>query len=142
MDRMFADPAALMDRHGLSAKKSLGQNFLTDGVVARAVLEALPSDPGAIVEIGAGPGTMTRALAQSRQRVAAVELDQRLLPVLRREFVGQRNVEVVEGDALDLDLASLLPGWCSSRSPIASAQTPAAGAWPPWRFARWPMPRS
>ncbi|MFY9614699.1 MAG: 16S rRNA (adenine(1518)-N(6)/adenine(1519)-N(6))-dimethyltransferase RsmA [Candidatus Dormiibacterota bacterium] len=109
MDRMFADPAALMDRHGLSAKKSLGQNFLTDGVVARAVLEALPSEPGAIVEVGAGPGTMTRALAQSHQRVAAVELDQRLLPVLRREFAGQPNVEVVEGDALDLDLASLLP---------------------------------
>ena len=109
MDQLFVDPAAVMDRHGFGAKKSLGQNFLTDGVIARAVLDALPAEPSAIVEIGAGPGTMTRALGQTRDRVAAVELDPRLVGVLRRDFDGTPGVEIVAGDAIEMDLAALLP---------------------------------
>jgi 16S rRNA (adenine1518-N6/adenine1519-N6)-dimethyltransferase len=97
-----------MARSRLSAKKALGQNFLADGVVARAIIDALPAEPQSIVEIGAGPGTMTRALGQTRRRVAAVELDPRLLPVLRREVAGL-PVTVVEGDAMELSLAELLP---------------------------------
>jgi 16S rRNA (adenine1518-N6/adenine1519-N6)-dimethyltransferase len=108
MDAAFRDPSLTMARNRLTAKKSLGQNFLADAVIARAILDALPEEPGSIVEIGAGPGTMTRALGQSRARVAAVELDPRLLPVLRREVAGL-PVEVVEGDATELALAELLP---------------------------------
>jgi 16S rRNA (adenine1518-N6/adenine1519-N6)-dimethyltransferase len=108
VESTFRDPSATMARNRLSAKKSLGQNFLSDGVIARAIIDSLPADPGSIVEIGAGPGTMTRALGQTRARVAAVELDPRLLPVLRRE-VADLPVTVVEGDAMELPLGELLP---------------------------------
>jgi 16S rRNA (adenine1518-N6/adenine1519-N6)-dimethyltransferase len=106
----FRNPSATMARNRLTARKSLGQNFLVDGVAAQAVLDALPPEPGSLVEVGAGPGTMTRALAQTRDRVAAVELDPRLVPVLRAELAPFKDAIVVEGDALELPLAELLPG--------------------------------
>ncbi len=109
MEQSFRDPASTVARSGLSAKRGLSQNFLVDGVIARAVLDALPSQPGSIVEIGAGPGTMTRALGQTRSAVAAVELDERLLPVLSRETSDIPTVRVVAGDAMELPLARLLP---------------------------------
>jgi 16S rRNA (adenine1518-N6/adenine1519-N6)-dimethyltransferase len=105
----FRNPAATMTRNRLTAKKSLGQNFLVDSAMAQAILDALPPAPGSVVEVGAGPGTMTQALAQTRDRVAAVELDPRLVPVLRDELAAFKNAIVVEGDALDLPLAELLP---------------------------------
>jgi 16S rRNA (adenine1518-N6/adenine1519-N6)-dimethyltransferase len=106
----FHNPAATMARNRLTTKKSLGQNFLVDSVMAQAILDALPPKPGAVVEIGAGPGTMTRALAQTRDRVAAVELDPRLVPVLSAELAPFDGAVVVEGDVLELPLADLLPG--------------------------------
>jgi 16S rRNA (adenine1518-N6/adenine1519-N6)-dimethyltransferase len=109
VEPQFRSPIETLARRGLAAKRSLSQNFLADGVIARSILEALPAAPDSIVEIGAGPGTMTRALGQTRARVAAVELDPRLLPVLRREVAGASTVTVVEGDALKLPLAELLP---------------------------------
>jgi 16S rRNA (adenine1518-N6/adenine1519-N6)-dimethyltransferase len=108
MDATFRDPGLTLARNRLSAKKSLGQNFLADGVVARAIIDALPAEPKSIVEIGAGPGTMTRALGQTRERVAAVELDSRLLPLLHREVAGL-PVTVVEGDAMEVPLGELVP---------------------------------
>jgi 16S rRNA (adenine1518-N6/adenine1519-N6)-dimethyltransferase len=91
------------------ARKSLGQNFLVDGVVARQILDALPENPKALVEIGAGTGTMTKGLARAYGHVAAVELDSRLIPLLRHEVRALGNVQVVAGDALKVDIASLLP---------------------------------
>jgi 16S rRNA (adenine1518-N6/adenine1519-N6)-dimethyltransferase len=108
VDAQFRNPTTTMARNRLATKKSLGQNFLVDPEIARAILDALPAEPGSIVEIGAGPGTMTRALAQTRARVAAVELDPRLLPVLRRELRSLDGVSVVAGDALELQLGELL----------------------------------
>lgn len=105
----FRSPVETLARRRLAPKKSLSQNFLADGVIARSILEALPAEPGSIIEIGAGPGTMTRALGQTRGRVVAVELDPRLLPVLRRQVGGVDTVNVVDGDALKLPLAELLP---------------------------------
>jgi 16S rRNA (adenine1518-N6/adenine1519-N6)-dimethyltransferase len=105
----FRNPAATMARHRLATKKSLGQNFLVDSVMAQAILDALPAEPRSVVEIGAGPGTMTRALAQTRDRVAAVELDPRLVPVLEAELAPFPGAMVVGGDALELPLAGLVP---------------------------------
>lgn len=109
MDHAFRNPAADVARHGLSAKKSLSQNFLVDAVIGRGIVDALPAQPPYLVEIGAGPGTMTVALAEGRQAVAAVEIDERLAPILRRRVAGAPGVTVVEGDALKLDLAALVP---------------------------------
>ncbi|MEX2033951.1 MAG: rRNA adenine N-6-methyltransferase family protein, partial [Xanthobacteraceae bacterium] len=98
-------------RHGLSAKRSLGQNFLLDlnltGRIARA---AGPLDGVTVIEIGPGPGGLTRALiAEGAHKVIAVERDQRALSALAE--IAQRHpgrLTVVEGDALAFDAAPYL----------------------------------
>jgi 16S rRNA (adenine1518-N6/adenine1519-N6)-dimethyltransferase len=96
----------VISRHGLRAKRSLGQNFLLDlnltGRIARA---AGPFDGVTVFEIGAGPGGLTRALlAQGAQRVVAIERDERAvaaLAELAERYPG--HLDVVAGDALEFD---------------------------------------
>lgn len=100
-----------LEWHGIAPKKSLGQNFLHDPhllekIVAQADLR--PDD--VVLEIGAGTGNLTRLLAGRSRRVIAVEIDGRLVPLLREEFDGQPHVEIVHGDILELDLADRLCG--------------------------------
>ncbi|WP_088342464.1 MULTISPECIES: 16S rRNA (adenine(1518)-N(6)/adenine(1519)-N(6))-dimethyltransferase RsmA [Rhodomicrobium] len=99
---------------GLSAKKSLGQNFILDlNLTARIARSAGPLEGVTVVEIGPGPGGLTRSLlAEGAARLIAVEKDARCLPALEAiaaHWPGQ--VEIIEGDALDIDwAATLLPG--------------------------------
>lgn len=105
----FSDPAAMLSRHGLRAKRSLSQNFLVDSVLAAEIVAALPERPGELVEIGAGPGTMTRALAARRRHVVAIELDPRMIPLLNNQVRGAA-VRVVHGDALAVDISAEVDG--------------------------------
>jgi len=109
VDTAFRDPATVMAGRGLRARRSLSQNFLVDSVLAAEIVSGLPPQPRQLVEIGAGPGTMTRALAQERDLVVAIELDDRIIPVLRQQVRGLR-VEVVHGDALKVDITSQVDG--------------------------------
>lgn len=98
-------------RHGLSAKKSLGQNFLFDlNLTARIARAAEPLENITAVEIGPGPGGLTRALlALGARRVIAIERDERALAALAEiaaRYPGR--LEVVSGDALDTDIPTLL----------------------------------
>lgn len=96
-------PKELLERHGLQPKQSLGQNFLfDDNILARIVAAAEVGPEDAVLEIGAGLGTLTQHLAQSAGRVVAVELDVRLLPLLQAQLAGNDNVTVVHGDILEL----------------------------------------
>ena len=95
----------LLARHGLSPKKSLGQNFLVDPrvqerIVAAAELQA----EDVVVEIGAGLGALTARLADATKRVIAIDRDAQLVHVLRGELADRPNIEVVHGDALEFDL--------------------------------------
>ena len=130
-------------RHGLTPKKSLGQNFLFDlNLTARIARAAEPLENITVVEIGPGPGGLTRALlALGARRVVAIERDQRAIAAL--EEIGARypgQLEIVAGDALRLDprdqlgperarvvanlpyniATALLIGWLT------------AEPWPPW----------
>lgn len=98
----------IISRHGFSFKKSLGQNFLIDQNILGKIVSAagLDSTKGAL-EIGPGIGALTEKLAQSAKRVAAVEIDQRLLPILEEVLEPYPHVHVVHGDVLQLDLKSL-----------------------------------
>lgn len=95
--------------HGLSASRALGQNFLLD----EQLLDRIAAIPGplkdrAVLEIGPGPGGLTRALLRAGAQVAAIEMDRRCLPALAEleaAFPGQ--LRVIEGDALAIDPASL-----------------------------------
>lgn len=128
--------------HGLTARKSLGQNFLLDlNLTARIARASGPLEGATVVEIGPGPGGLTRALlAEGARRVIAIERDRRCLPALAQiaEAYPDRLV-ILEGDALEIDVAphldgparivanlpynvgtALLTGWLS------------APEWPPW----------
>jgi 16S rRNA (adenine1518-N6/adenine1519-N6)-dimethyltransferase len=99
--------------HGLAPKKALGQNFLFDlNLTAKIARSAGPLDGFTVVEIGPGPGGLTRALlAQGAERLVAIERDPRCLPILSEisdAYPGR--LDVVEGDALKLDLAQLASG--------------------------------
>jgi 16S rRNA (adenine1518-N6/adenine1519-N6)-dimethyltransferase len=93
----------------LTPKKSLGQNFLLHPDQARRLVAALElAGRETVVEIGAGLGSLTFFLAQSAPRVLALELDQRLLPILLHEVLaGLSNVQVVSQDALHFDFLAL-----------------------------------
>lgn len=99
--------------HGLAARKSLGQNFLLDLNLTRRIARAAgPLEGQTVLEIGPGPGGLTRALLmEGAARVVAVERDQRCLAALA-EIVASYpgRLEVIEGDALSLDPLAMLEG--------------------------------
>jgi 16S rRNA (adenine1518-N6/adenine1519-N6)-dimethyltransferase len=99
----------LLRVHGVRLKKSLGQNFLGDPVwLNRIVAAAGVAATDTVLEIGAGAGSLTRPLAQAAQRVLAVEIDGRLLPVLHAVLAELANVHLHHGDILEQDLGQLL----------------------------------
>jgi 16S rRNA (adenine1518-N6/adenine1519-N6)-dimethyltransferase len=104
------DPRRVLARHGLAAKKSWGQNFLHDrSVLARIVAAVGATADDVVVEIGAGLGTLTVALAQATpapRRVLAVERDPDMQRVLAAELAGDARVEVIGADALTFDYAA------------------------------------
>lgn len=100
---------AVLSRHGFSFSKALGQNFLIDSTVCPRMAEAAVCSPeDGVLEIGPGIGVLTAQLGLRAKKVVAVELDKRLLPVLEETLGEFDNIEVVNGDVLKLDLASLL----------------------------------
>jgi 16S rRNA (adenine1518-N6/adenine1519-N6)-dimethyltransferase len=103
------DPRAVLRRHGLRPKKSWGQNFLINLDLAERIADAVAASGAACaIEIGAGAGTLTAALAARLPRVVAVERDPELAALLEAERAGGRlgdNVEVVPADAATFDYA-------------------------------------
>src|SRR5947209_8214776 len=90
-------------------KPKLGQNFLRDARTAERIVDALGDiSSRTVVEIGPGPGILTQVLAQRAARLIAVELDRVLTAQLRMQFSRQPNVEIIEGNVLDVSLAGLL----------------------------------
>lgn len=99
----------LLARHGFRFSKSMGQNFLIENWVPRDIADASGAGPGVgVLEIGPGIGPLTAQLAQRADRVAAVELDTALLPILAETLSGFGNVAVIPGDVMKLDLSALV----------------------------------
>jgi 16S rRNA (adenine1518-N6/adenine1519-N6)-dimethyltransferase len=102
--------ADLMERHGVRPSRALGQNFVVDpNTVRRIARLAAVGEGDSVVEIGAGLGSLTLALAETGASVTAVEIDRRLLGVLH-EVLEPTDVRVVEADALEADWPALLAG--------------------------------
>lgn len=98
--------------HGLDAKKRFGQHFLLDLNLTRRIARAAGSlGGGTTIEIGPGPGGLTRALLlEGAARVVAIEIDPRAIAALRElQAASDNRLEIVEGDALKIDIASLGP---------------------------------
>ena len=102
----------VIQRHGLDAKKSLGQNFLFDlNLTQKIARTAGPLEGVTVIEVGPGPGGLTRAiLSLGAKKVIAVERDSRCLPALAEiEAHYPGRLEVIEGDALKTDFEALVP---------------------------------
>jgi 16S rRNA (adenine1518-N6/adenine1519-N6)-dimethyltransferase len=128
-------------RHGLAAKKSLGQNFLLDGNLLDRIARVPGPLAGATVyEVGPGPGGLTRALLRAGANVVAVERDDRALPALAElAAVADGHLTVIGGDAMALDAAALTggPAHIVANLPynIGTAllvRWLSAAVWPPW----------
>lgn len=100
---------AILRKYGITAKKSLGQNFLVDANVLRNIVRIAELDKEkGVLEIGPGIGALTQHLAEAAGRVVAVEIDRRLLPVLDETLASCDNVTVIHGDVLKVDLAAII----------------------------------
>lgn len=105
---MVAAPEAAR-RYGVRPSKSLGQNFLVDpNTVRRIVRLAEVGGEDRVLEVGAGLGVLTVALAEKATTVVAIEFDRALLPPLREATGGRDNVEIVSGDAMKLDYQKIV----------------------------------
>ena len=94
---------------GITPRKSLGQNFLTDDDSARRIVRLAGIKPEEMAfEIGPGIGALTRHLAQTARHVIAIELDRNLIPILQQELASATNITILQADALAVDFASLL----------------------------------
>lgn len=116
---------SLLLKHGFHFSKRMGQNFLIAGWVPREVAAASGcGKENGVLEIGPGIGPLTEQLAACAGRVAAVELDRKLLPVLAETMAEHPNVEIVQGDILKLDIPAMVDEKLSGLHPIACANLP------------------
>jgi 16S rRNA (adenine1518-N6/adenine1519-N6)-dimethyltransferase len=98
-----------LERLGVEPKKSLGQNFMVQPAVLERMADAADLSPAdTVLEVGAGLGALTEALAGRARRVVALEIDGRFIPALEERFANRPHVEIVQADALEADLAALL----------------------------------
>lgn len=108
----LSDPGKIKEiltRHGFHFSKALGQNFLINPTVCPRMAEASGAgECRGVIEVGPGIGVLTWELAQVAPKVAAIELDERLFPVLEETLSQCSNVTVVPGDVMKLDLHQLI----------------------------------
>lgn len=99
----------IFERHGFSFNKNLGQNFLVNPSVCPKIAEMGNARRGwGILEIGTGVGVLTHELAKRADKVAAVEIDSRLIPVLEETLAEHDNVKIINEDVMKADLAKII----------------------------------
>ena len=99
---------AVLQKYNFSFQKKFGQNFLIDThVLDKIIRSAEITKEDMVVEIGPGIGTMTQYLACAAGKVAAIEIDKALIPILEDTLEGYENVQVINGDVLKVDIAKL-----------------------------------
>jgi 16S rRNA (adenine1518-N6/adenine1519-N6)-dimethyltransferase len=109
IDASFPDVRSLLRQHHLDPHKGLGQNFLVDtNVLKRIVQVAGVEAADHVLEIGAGLGSLTCALAQKANQVVAVEIDKKLVPILKEVTAGYTNTQIISGDMLEIDPVTIM----------------------------------
>ena len=99
----------LLSENGFHFSKSMGQNFLIDANISEKLAKRSGIDHSCgVLEIGPGLGALTSTLSRFAGRITAVELDRRLIPILRESLAVSENVEIVQGDALKLDVVDFV----------------------------------
>ena len=115
----------ILSRHGFTFSKSLGQNFLINPSVCPRMAELSGADRGVgVIEIGPGIGVLTNELCKLADKVVAIELDKRLLPVLEETLGEYDNLKVVNADVLETDLHKLIEEEFSGMEVVVCANLP------------------
>lgn len=107
----FISPAEIKriaQRYGFAFKKGLGQNFLSSQEVLEEIADAAEIQDGGVIEIGPGFGVLTNELAKRANKVVALEIDERLIPILNDTLSEYDNVKVINRDVLKTDMTSLI----------------------------------
>lgn len=101
--------SALLTKHGLAPRRAFGQNFVVDANTVRKIARLADVRHGDfVIEIGAGLGSLTLALAETGAEIVAIEIDNGLVEVLRENTASLTNVEIIHGDVMQLDWQPLL----------------------------------
>lgn len=109
MENLEEKTRYIMKKYGISAQKSLGQNFLINEDVVTNIVEASEiNKDDLVIEIGPGLGTLTESLLEKAGKVVAIELDDRMLKILNDRFSIYDNFEVINNDVLKVDLSDLI----------------------------------
>ena len=99
----------ILSKYGFTFSKALGQNFLINPDVCPQMAKSLNADDKTgVLEIGPGIGVLTKELGKVAKKVVSIELDKRLLPVLEETLGDYDNIEIVNGDVMELDLKALI----------------------------------
>ncbi len=115
----------ILSRHGFTFSKSLGQNFLINPSVCPRMAELSGADKGVgVIEIGPGIGVLTNELCKLADKVVAIELDKRLLPVLEETLGEYDNLKIVNADVLETDLHKLIEEEFSGMEVVVCANLP------------------
>ena len=122
MNKDIATPSRtreILQKHGFSFKKSLGQNFLTDTNILQKIVDTAEIDENVnVIEIGPGIGALTEFLAENTAEVMAFEIDDRLVPILADTLRDFDNVRVVNEDILKSDLQARIKEFANPNLPI------------------------
>lgn len=99
----------IVKKYGFKFSKGLGQNFLIDDTVLEDIIKAADITPeDLVIEIGPGVGTLTKLLLKKAKKVVAIELDDKLIPILNEELKDFGNLELIHGDALKVDFDEII----------------------------------
>ena len=109
MSSLWEETSFVMKKYHVKANKSLGQNFLIDENVINNIVECSNiGKEGCVIEIGPGLGTLTKELLENAGEVVCVELDKKMIPILKDRFLLYKNLEIINDDILKLDLKKLI----------------------------------
>jgi len=109
MENLYNETKFIMKKYGITANKSLGQNFLiSDEVVSSIVSSAEISKNDLVIEIGPGLGTLTKELLEKAGKVICIELDKKMLDILNDRFSLYSNFRLINDDVLKVDLKALI----------------------------------
>lgn len=111
MDKLYSPStmAKIREKHGFRHSKSLGQNFLSDIHIIEDIVDGSDIEPeDLVIEIGPGMGVLTAAAAERAGKVIAVEIDKKLIPILKETLAEYDNVEVINADIMKTDLTEIV----------------------------------